>query len=207
MTEARRAWWGKPLSDADIRAAIEQALEFNQMLEMFFIAGFSNQLAEWREFVTSCLPLAPHYGRPVVAKFTTFNAVPLTPMWRYDVTGLEPLDEPLMWKEGVARMRSFYTHGGRSLERALLDSAWVRVRWDDADRMPYAVPRDGPDKMIADMQAKGLGYTLAPRPCDRLPGEQVLMWNARQRRARAIKMGIESADDGRDDHGRLEVAQ
>jgi hypothetical protein len=191
-SEERRKWWGKPVSDADLLAAVNLGRERHHQLELFFIVGFAGDNENWRALVNNCLPLEGRNGCHLWAKFTYFNPCPLTPMWRYDVTQTEPFDTASAFKLAMARTQRFHDHPIQRLTKALWRTVWHRVRCEDAERVPKTVPHVDHEQFTADMDAAGLGYTLHPQPSDVLPGEQVQMWNSEARRRRAVAMGIES---------------
>jgi len=190
-SEARRKWWGKPISDADLLAGVNLARERHHQLELFFIVGFEDDNANWRHLANNCLPLEGRNGCHLWAKFTYFNPCPLTPLWRYDVTQLRPFDTQAAFRLAMARTQRFHDHPIQRLTKALWRTVWHRVYCEDAERVPKTPPKVSHEEFIRQMDEAGLGYTLHPTPSDRLPGEQVVMWNSDARRRRAVLMGVE----------------
>jgi hypothetical protein len=192
-SEQRRAWFHKPIPDDDLRSAIALARDRHLQAELFFIVGFADDQENWEHFCETCLPVEGRTGCHLWCKWTYFNPCPLTPLWRYDVTGLTAFDPKPAFRQAMARTQRFHDHPIQKLTKALWRTVWHRVLWEHADAVPKTAPmKQEPDEFIADMQARGLGYTLAPSPTDRLPGEQVVMSTEAARKHRAIEAGVES---------------
>ncbi len=191
-SEVRRAWWGKPITDEDLLAAVNLARDRHHQLEMFFIVGFEDDNDNWRNLANNCLPLEGRNGCHLWAKFTYFNPCPLTPMWRYDVTKLRPFDTKTAFTLAMSRTQRFHDHPIQQLTKALWRTVWHRVRCEDVEAVPKTAPKQPHEEFIKAMFERGLGYTLAPNHDDILPGQQVRMWNSTARHARAVKMGIET---------------
>ena len=190
MSEARREWLGKPITDEELRAAIALAKDRHQQLELFFIVGFPGSNDEWRELCDVALPVEDKKGCHLWVKYTYFNACPLTPLSRYDVTQLEQFDTPTAFRLAMARTQRYHDHRIQGMTKALWRTVLHRALWRDAEAVPATPPKCAPDAFIVEMQRRGLGYTLAPGEGDVLPGEQVAMWNAKAREARAEQCKI-----------------
>jgi len=191
FTEQRREWFRKPIADADIYRAIEQAQRLKQTLHLFFIVGWPDANVEWHEFCANCIPtnLAKHPW--IWLKFTYFEPCAFTPMYRYDMTQQTEFDSDRAFCLARARSRAMYLHSASGPMRPLWRTVLRRARWEHADVVPKSQPNTHPDEFIAEMHRRGLGYTISPQPSDELPGERLNMPFESARRKRAIEMGIE----------------
>jgi hypothetical protein len=192
-SETRRQWFRKPITDAELSDAIVLARERHLQAELFFIVGFPDDQDNWEHFCETCLPVEGRTGCHLWCKFTYFNPCPLTPLWRWDATQLVEFDTKTAFRQAMARTQRFHDHPIQKLTKALWRSAWHRVLWEHADYMPKTPPMAlPPDEFIGLLRAGGLGYTLSPQPTDRLPGEQIVMWNAAARKRRADELDVTS---------------
>lgn len=93
ITEERRKWLGKPISDEEIAACIEKARRIGAQLQLFWIIGFAGD-----EGPGSLVRVAQHLGAEslrfprVYMKFTWFESSPHTPLGNYDLTQLVDWD-------------------------------------------------------------------------------------------------------------------
>jgi hypothetical protein len=150
LTEERRRQFKKPMTYADIAAAIDKAARIKRQLQLFHIVGFPDDPPSAEAFV----PLAERMPAEAIRhprihlKFTYFEPSPHTPMGRWDVSQLTPFDEraaAAILRRQSGRFRAFrlgrigravWSTVARRLEPERLP-AWA-ARRDEVERMSVA---------------------------------------------------------------------
>lgn len=94
LTEERRKWFGKPISDADLAATVHQAKNIGRQLQWFVIIGWPDDPAPadaWNKMVEILGHDASRAPR-IYVKYTWFEPAPHTPLAKWDLHQLTAYD-------------------------------------------------------------------------------------------------------------------
>ncbi len=129
LTEARRAWFGKPIADADICEAIAVAARRRCQLVLYWIVGFEDDPPAHEALRATLGQYARDMARcpRVWFKATTFTPMPGTPLADYDLRCLREEDWQRAGDALVAMSGRFRTRAHGPLAPALWDAVWYRL--------------------------------------------------------------------------------
>lgn len=190
LTEERRRWFGKPISDDQLRAAYDLAAARRQELHVFMIVGDVGDAAAVEQYASEVLPFTAEKTPALWHKWTMFQPCAFTPLWTYDCRQLTEFDHRAAFTTCVGRCRRYRDYRASSVAVAIHRAAVSRVLWEHASLLRAPRPRETGPEYCEALERMGLGYTVAPNANDRLPGSQVLMETATARDALARRMGM-----------------
>jgi radical SAM superfamily enzyme YgiQ (UPF0313 family) len=106
MTEKRREWYGKPITNEEIRAVIDITKNMELQTELFFIL---ENPYEMDELLYQAIPPGVDLYPRIMAKFTPIDPTPGTPMENYDLSQEKPQDQRLLHNALNSRNLRFRT--------------------------------------------------------------------------------------------------
>ena len=188
LSEERRRWFGKPITDDALRAAYDIAGRNGQELHVFMIVGHHGDAASLRDYAATVLPFTNEKRPAIWHKWTMFQPCAFTPLWTYDCRQLTEFDHRAAFTTCVGRCRRYRDYRASSVAVAIHRAAVSRVLWEHASLLRAPRPRETGPEYCEALERMGLGYAVAPNANDRLPGSQVLMETATARDALARRM-------------------
>jgi len=190
LSEQRRHWFGKPISDDDLRRAYDTAGRSGQALHVFMIVGDPADADALRHYVRNVLPFTADKRPELWHKWTMFQPCAFTPLWTFDCRTLVEWERELAFRECTGRCRRYRDYRASSVAVAIHRAAMSRVLWEHVGLVRQPKPRESASAYCEAMRARGLDYAVTPTARDRLPGSQVEMETARARDAAADRKGL-----------------
>lgn len=189
LSEERRRWFGKPITDDALRAAYDIAGRNGQELHVFMIVGHHGDAAALRDYAATVLPFTNEKRPAIWHKWTMFQPVPFTPLWTYDCRQLVEWEHELAFRTCSGRCRRYRDYRASSVAVAVHRAAMSRVLWEHAELVRRPRQGESGSDYMDDLARRGLDYAVTPTERDRLPGSQVLMESAGARDVVAGHMG------------------
>lgn len=170
LTEERRKWFAKPITDKQVYDLVCLLSQRKQQAELFIICGFANDRDELDGFVERCFPPRLEMYPKIFIKMTCFDPCPHTPLWTYDIASLDyftAADGRHMFSLLQQKNKSIRVFPIEAPVMSLYRSCLHRCAWHEVEKMP-PLPDDRDDwrGYMASIRNAGLDHliTMDDRP-------------------------------------------
>jgi hypothetical protein len=129
FTEARRAWYGKPIKNEEIQALMQVTKNLNQLFEMFLIVQAPDDISE----MVDALPIDTQAYPRIFLKFTHIDPEPGTPLEDYNLSLERVFNRDLAYNTFNGKNRRFRSFPILSIQAENTKSMLRRATMEQAE--------------------------------------------------------------------------
>lgn len=160
FSEAGRKEWKKPIKNEELTQLYSVLERTNQECELFFIVGMPGTEQEFEEFLTT-IPVEIKNRPRLFMKMTYLDPTPFTPLARYDVRQLGPVNREKIYGELISRSKRWRSYQVRQLAAETWRCLFRRCNDEEVLKLGNAPTKQIPYKeWLQQIEQKGLGHLL-----------------------------------------------